>query len=196
MKYLFIAEDFALIQSDVVPDECYDAYDQGLWDIVDMECGLQYIGNGNWLDIARMLPMTDKEIIEKLQDPNRAQPFGVLSSEEQGVLKRAGMGWTWRFNEVKCWVEVCTTEWCNALTYILKPDYKPEPEYEDCEIEHSHQNLMARGGPLSGPTSIHKLPARPEFVGFFEEDGQRTFNDLIANTIREGHKVIARFVKE
>ena len=83
---------------------------------------------------------------------------------------------------------------------ILKPDYKPEPKYEDINIVEYGLYLGAYGG--LGTVlphhfnHLHILVAIPAFVGFFEEDGQRTFNDLIANTIREGHKVVARFVKD
>jgi hypothetical protein len=72
-----------------------------------------------------------KELIKKLKDRNRARPFGMLSEEEQKILRQA--------NETKAVMLYNGSGWESArwfftspqLTYILKPDYEPEPEYED-----------------------------------------------------------------
>ena len=48
MRYLFVAEDGCLSQADEVPDDMFEAHDEGIFDIVDMESGTQYEGNGKW----------------------------------------------------------------------------------------------------------------------------------------------------
>ena len=48
MKYLFIFEDGVLTQSDDILPEVFDAWGDGLYDIVDMEDGLEYCGDDQW----------------------------------------------------------------------------------------------------------------------------------------------------
>ena len=48
MKYLFIFEDGVLTQSDDILPEVFDAWGDGLYDIVDMEDGLEYCGDNQW----------------------------------------------------------------------------------------------------------------------------------------------------
>lgn len=48
MKYLFIFEDGTLSQADTIPDAILNAWEDGLYTIVDMETGLVYTGPDKW----------------------------------------------------------------------------------------------------------------------------------------------------
>ena len=77
--------------------------------------------------------MTTKEIIEKLKDPNQAQPFGLRSPEEQEVFREAGPENSLLYTVTESWVTPTGLNGPNS-TFILKPGYEPEPEYVDLEI--------------------------------------------------------------
>ena len=52
MRYLFIFEDGSLTQEDEISEEIKAAYNDGLYDIVDMEGSMQ-LGPDGWVDIAK-----------------------------------------------------------------------------------------------------------------------------------------------
>lgn len=55
MKYLFIFEDGSLSQGNEIPTEIMLAFDDGLYDIVDMKTGKQFSGDKNWYDIEELI---------------------------------------------------------------------------------------------------------------------------------------------
>lgn len=152
----------------------------------------------------------DKEIIEKLKDKEYVRAFGLMTPEEQEILRR--VGWKNRLQlatnynyENKFfyeeWIDDCDkiqNKGRHHLTFAIKPDYQPEPEYVDLEI-------VALGGFLgikSGNTDIfpfpfthlHCLPSLPTFE-FLHSPGE-TFKITfwqVATKINEGKKVYARF---
>lgn len=48
-RYLFVDEEGALTTANTIPPEAIKAHEAGIWDIVDMELGLQYCGGANHL---------------------------------------------------------------------------------------------------------------------------------------------------
>ena len=143
-----------------------------------------------------------KELIEKLKKPELAQPLCLRSEEEQAVLIKASPS--------NCLVMSGDNKWTPSRnhsvlsrtdTYILKPGYKPEPEYEDIEIVCGdlwlilRQNMPGRSSRCLYNCSIHY-----EFVGFFVDAGTLGEREVeptqIARLIAAGKTVVARFVKE
>ena len=47
-RYLFITEDGSLTVANSIPPEVIEAHSDGIWDIVDMQTGKQYVGEGTW----------------------------------------------------------------------------------------------------------------------------------------------------
>ncbi len=149
--------------------------------------------------------MTEQNLIEQLKDPKQARPFGLLkkyfpqkarqieSAFPDGCLIHSARG---EFFEMRA----TAREPSLNCTYILKPDYQPEPEYVDLEIE-----LLANGfygackdkkciGPLPYAfTPLHCLPSLLGFDHFVSEGGQTLHLEHIAQTIRISKKVYARF---
>ena len=145
-----------------------------------------------------------KELIEKLKDKNYVRPFGLLSPEEQECLKKAGKN--------NCLVYTVLGDWkkgkayfINISTYAIKPDYQPEPEYEDVEIKVFSTNrlgIVYRQKCFTNPNSImiplHELPSLPNFEGFwFDTDTGTRFNFTddgpVATYRDEGKTVYASF---
>ena len=48
MKYLFILEDDSMIQAATIPEEIMRAWQDRTVAIVDMECGMELLGDGDW----------------------------------------------------------------------------------------------------------------------------------------------------
>ena len=70
------------------------------------------------------------DLIEELKDRKKAQPFGLLSDKKQEMLKKA--------TKVNCLILCHSGSWETRIgefylgnTYILKPDYQPEPEWKN-----------------------------------------------------------------
>ena len=145
--------------------------------------------------------MNRQEMIEKLKDNEVAWMF--LTPDEQVCMKLANnQGKVENLTYCGRW-ESFGPPWVNFglgsnEIWRIKPDYEPGPEYHNCEIFAIGKLVFGKGDPLDGPTSIHKLPSRPNFVGFFYDGGEGERRALsitwIATRIREGHKVYARFV--
>ena len=141
-----------------------------------------------------------RELIERLKDKSKAQPFCLRSSEEQAALTAAGFHNTLYLTRELKWEQPTGGPPTQRDTYILKPDYKPE--YIDREVvveEIVTPTLRIEGtAPQTGYTAIGDLPEDPSFVGFYE-DLNGTFRKIsleeVASSIRDGIKVIARFVR-
>lgn len=142
--------------------------------------------------------MTTNERIEKLKRKDCARQAGWLKKyrpDEHAILDAAGFPCRLRLDSNQQWVND-TGPLGYSDTLILKPDYEPELEYEDCEV-------FLCGGTLGidKPTfkPLYSLPGLPGFVGFFRDKASKSQTcslEYIATKIRKGHKVYARFQKD
>ena len=142
-----------------------------------------------------------KELIEKLKDPKQAQAYWMRTIEEQSILFKAGPERTLivdcgNKHGRKHYVEL--SEWREQMI-ILKPDYEPEPEYEDIDIVVKGHWLILQHSPQLGMSCcVNTAVTNRNFIGFFATfsnyENRMALPD-IATRIREGHKVCARFVK-
>ena len=94
--------------------------------------------------------MTDKEIITKLKDKDDPHPFGTCSDEEQVIFRKAtpknclifsGNGW---------WNEP-VQDFQLDFTYVISPDWEPEPEYDDRPVYISSRGFCVIDIPDIGP---------------------------------------------
>lgn len=142
--------------------------------------------------------MKDTDIITKLKDKTQAQPFGLRSKEEQEVQQKAGRE-NVLFFDGREWTTIGGGPggFADMHTYILKPDYEPEPEYVDWKIEAVNDLLCVAERPIGKAISykpLYCVPAMPNFVKFVEDcHGNICSLDCVANLIHGGHKVFARF---
>lgn len=156
------------------------------------------------------------ELIEKLKKKGYVRAFGLMTPEEQECFEKVGK---------KNCIYLLTNEenedsWMDGkyshkvfkgdTTYAIKPDYQPEPEYVDLEIERcsdsegivwlgawseEHIKPSEKGMKLPYPfTHLHCLPSLPGFDGF-EVDGNTIPTEYVASNISVGCKVIAKFRK-
>ena len=145
------------------------------------------------------------ELIEKLKDKNYVRAFGLLELREQECLRKAGRKGCLYYGS-KGWKEKCADDtFAVYQTYAIKPDYQPEPEYEDVEIKVFSTNrlgIVYRQKCFTNPNSImiplHELPSLPNFEGFwFDTDTGTRFNFTddgpVATYRDEGKTVYASF---
>ena len=145
-----------------------------------------------------------KELIEKLKKNKTV--FGLMSSEERECFKKVGKKNCLCFHGGQ-WGGPNNSNDCfnYQFAYAIKPDYKPEPEFVDLEIERSDGWLgVSKWGddamflPFEF-THLHCLPSLPNFEGFWHDYdkkmGRRYFCNITeaAPKISEGKKVYARF---
>lgn len=137
------------------------------------------------------------ELIGKLKRQNYARQAGWLKKyrpDEYSILEVAGWRNRLRLDCNQNWVED-TGPIGYSDTLILKPHYEPEPEYDDRAVGIGESGLLEVAG-----VSIHCLLSWPDFVGFFYDDADGFPHGLalgiVAEWMRGGHKVYARFVKE
>ncbi len=144
--------------------------------------------------------MTNAEMIEMLKDKSKARPLGLLSKEEQGILTEAGryncLYYDWR----NTWIEWHENTLYSNNTYILKPDYRPEPEYVEIEVVVVGNGvlMLKRPSPNARYQEISNIVGDKDFHEFKDnKTGVCTKNPgSVPAWKREGHKVYARFVKE
>jgi len=139
------------------------------------------------------------DLIKQLKEPKQAQPFGLLSKEKQIICEIAGKK---NCSLYTCdgWVKPSSGAFSRSTAYILKPDYQPDPEYVDLEIdiEDVFYGVWRTDDSAFLPypfTSLHCLPSLPGFYRFFLEDAQTLHLEHIAERIHNGAKVYARFRK-
>ena len=143
----------------------------------------------------------NQEMIEKLKDPKQARQAGWLQKyrpENYDILKAAG-----HRNRL---VLTSEGEWnpdCAALSYrdcaILKPDYTPEPEYDDCEIFMGHCAVPRLVFVYHGSeTLISNAVDWPNFVCYRRDDGVTSLvPGSVPQWIRTGHHAaVVRLEKE
>ena len=139
-------------------------------------------------------------IIEHLKDKSKAQPYGLRTPEEQAVLTTAGKKhalylrgctnakWDKPVNDGSPYYEDCT--------YILNPDYQPEPEFLDIEVVRVEGEIRLKENcPNSQYTYLWWAQCDKDFVGFLTDEGWIAF-DRVATTLYGRKKVVARFRKE
>ena len=148
----------------------------------------------------------NKELIEKLKIKYYVRAFGLMLPEEQECFKEVG--------ERNCLFYTNLNQWsgqehgfANSVTYAIKPDYQPEPEFQDVEITRQGNWLgITRPWAEDYPhfpfdfTHLHCLPSLPKFKDFWyvTEQGNNWYftNDgQVATYIDEGKTVYVRFRK-
>lgn len=127
-------------------------------------------------------------IIENLKDKTYVRAFGLMTSEEQEYIKKAG--------ERNCvcytlgWEQAHFTKPYNGNTYAIKPDYRTEPEYRDLEVVDIANLLGVKDKGVFSP--LYKLSSLPNFEGF-KVDENPIPTDYVARNISKGKTVYARF---
>jgi len=154
-------------------------------------------------------------LIEKLKANKR--PWIFLTIEEKDCLRKAnetGMVENLIYNgEWEClgkpWKGLGSGK--NG-TYRIKPDYQPEPEFEDLEIVKYYQGVAKQACWLGvwkedydflpyEFTHLHCLPSLPNFNKFWFTDDLtgkecKVLYSDVSNARDQGSKVFARFRKE
>lgn len=156
----------------------------------------------------------NKELVEKLKNKDYVREFGRMSKEERELYKKVGARNCVRYSAV-----LGTCGWYDAFdfyeqfSYAIKSDYQPEPEFKDIEIKEYQFKCVY------GPNDVHMLgieifkndrlliwplheiPSLPNFKEFWRKGTGQNTESLtgyldVANQIRAGNKVYARFIKE
>lgn len=140
--------------------------------------------------------------IEKLKKPELVQPYGVLAEEERQILDKAGIGQCLEFDGEIGWGHVKTSRFFSGLSYILKPVYKPKPEYIKISVVKDDGILVLEDAPPNAAlTFIDGVSRDHAFDGWFGtmpgNVGYEITNDSqVSRAFRRGNKPYARFVKE
>jgi len=141
-------------------------------------------------------------IIEKLKDKDYVRAFGLLSPEEQKCLIKVGKANLIVYSHSLGWCNTIGGDFLRTETYAIKPDYQPEPEYVNLEIEEFADGENTKWlGVWNTPeafflphqfTHLHCLPSLLNFQGFFAGDMRLRLDEV--STHMEG-KPYARFRK-
>ena len=144
------------------------------------------------------------ELIKRLQDKNYVRAFGLMSPEEQKCFEKVTKHNCLFYSDCRGWVNTGGL-FMNGSTYAIKPDYQPEPEYVDLEIEE-HEGFLGvwrNRAQYFLPhrfTHLHCLPSLPNFEGFWYQETDIIEHKMImlvnvATLVYEGHKVYPKFRK-
>jgi len=149
----------------------------------------------------------NKELIEKLKIKYYVRAFGLMLPEEQECFKEVGKGnCLWYYSNSWSGNSMSDNCFSNHMTYAIKPDYQPEPEFVDLEITRQG-NWLGITRPWAEDYSrfpsdfnnLHCLPSLPNFEFFFywKETGIREifFDDVATRIRKDKEKVYARFRK-
>lgn len=112
--------------------------------------------------------MNKQEIIEKLKRKDLSQPFGLLTNGERVILQQAGGRNCFQF--AGSWSpKQISRGFSHDITYILKPDYEPEPEFEDCSVHPNSANgrLSVSRRAWDYALLISDICSEPDFMYFF-----------------------------
>ena len=149
----------------------------------------------------------NKELIEKLKDKTYVRAFGLMTPEERECLMKIGRANCEYYTNTYNWTTIGNRDFSQSVTYAIKPDYQPEPEFEDVEIKEFTTNrlgIIYRQKCFTNPNSImipiHELPSLPNFKDFRYETvkGNKwcfTNDGLVATYRAKGKTVYARFRK-
>ena len=139
------------------------------------------------------------KMIEKLKKPELAQPHCLRSFEEQKFLESINPDHLVFLNLQGDWVDWPGGPRCVRDTVILKPDYQPEPEYEDWEVFLSTKDKLCVRHPVRDRNIlIGEVANEPGFACFHYMDGAETTNDgQVPNWLRANpsQTIYARFVR-
>ena len=124
----------------------------------------------------------NKELIEKLKDKNYVRAFGLMTPEEQECIEKVGLQNCLALCQplrapgphIVNWVSgEITGNLKGGTTYVIKPDYQPDPEFVDVEITQQGSWLG-----ITRPwaedysrfpydfTNLYCLPSLPSFEEF------------------------------
>ena len=153
----------------------------------------------------------NKELIEKLKNNEEHRIFADMTSDEKKCLKWVSPENCEFLTDNNCenleWGSQGTeSKWYPQGIYRIKPDYQPEPEYEDKEIIKGISHISRCPLELLGYyyeddifIPLHCLPDLPNFAYFFyveNETEQIIEFDCVARWIAEKKQtVFARFRK-
>ncbi len=163
-----------------------------------LESGL-YLWRNNQIEEEAM-----QEIIEKLKDKTKVKAFGLMEPEEREVYKKAGNRNCLYYLVKDSWPSTLSGNFLDANTYIIKPDYQPEPEFVDLEIVMTGGCWLGVWQEDDSPlphqnfTQLHCLPSLPNFHCFWSGEiytAGRLFwqTGTVASIKANGKKVWARF---
>jgi len=148
----------------------------------------------------------NKELIEKLKIKYYVRAFGLMLPEEQECFKEVGKGnCLWYYSNSWSGNSMSDNCFSNHMTYAIKPDYQPEPEFVDLEITRQG-NWLGITRPWAEDysrfpfdfTHLHCLPSLPGFRGFLRPGHDRDISidfEEVANFIDRKQKVFVRFRK-
>jgi len=145
-------------------------------------------------------------LIEKLKDKTYVRAFGLMSPEEQECFEKVGKENCLGFSEaISPWKDIGVGTFLKSMTYAIKPDYQPEPEFENIEVKRADCDgydwlgIHDGGCSFSLPyafTHLHCLPSLPNFECFYRKDTcANVFADRVSRCISKGQTVYARFRK-
>ena len=140
----------------------------------------------------------NKELIEKLKDKTYVRAFGLMTPEERECLMKIGRANCEYYTNTYNWTTIGNCDFSQSVTYAIKPDYQPEPEFVDLEIVNTLNLLGAWINSEFLP--LHKLPSLPKFKEFwyYREFGHRVdfcCSGKVASLRDRGETVYARFRK-
>ena len=118
-----------------------------------------------------------QERIEKLKKPELAQPFGLRTDEERAILRQADKANCIVFTDQNDWIVASgAMDWRHTHTYILKPHYKPKPEYIEIELEAVNKGVWLKDAApgWTGECSTYKAATHEDFICFHFIDGSET----------------------
>ena len=143
--------------------------------------------------------MNTKEILEKLKDTSRVQPWPLCSEEEKAMYTQAALAGKCKYLIGEgLWVRCAQKPAGGSNTYLIDPGYQPEPEYEKWKIRKNYSGVLFAFNTVGGSErNLFHCIQEPTFAGFELEDGSVFYEiGLVATKDYEGQKVIARFRKE
>ena len=143
--------------------------------------------------------MTDKEIIQKLKNKDDPHPFGTCSDEEQVMYRKAGLKNCLIFSGNGWWNEP-VQDFQLDFTYVISPDWEPEPEYDDRPVLISDSGMCGIEIPHTNDTyNVMVAAGDKDFnVYFYDQPNDRrayVSPDCVANAMADGKTVFGRFRK-
>jgi hypothetical protein len=137
-------------------------------------------------------------VIEKLKDKKYVRAFGLMSPEEQELLRKANTSNCLFYNPGGNWLTIrCDMDFDRDRTYAIKPDYQPEPEYVDLEIVEGKDGFLGVYNKEPIPMTnfpfvhIHCLLSLPNFKGFYIKGSDNV--EVEPQWVARHDNVIARF---
>ncbi len=150
-----------------------------------------------------------QEIITKLKDKTQVKAFGLMEPVEREVYEKVGKENLLFYTNYDNWIEPMGGygHFKGTVTYAIKPDYQPEPEFVDLEIRQAEDFLGIEAGRVEGVlinvdfTRLSYLVDDPNFQCFWSGESfamREAFwvTGTVASIKANGKKVWARFRNE